>query len=61
MLVVRLPHSRVLFGIAFLCGMLPIVGNLISNTIIVCVGFLISPGTALAALVFLIGQSTSLE
>jgi predicted PurR-regulated permease PerM len=54
MLVVGLPHVAVIFGIAFLCGLLPIVGNLISNTIIVCVGFLISPATALAALVFLV-------
>jgi predicted PurR-regulated permease PerM len=54
MLIVGLPHAAVIFGIAFLCGLLPIVGNLISNTIIVCVGFLISPGVALAALVFLV-------
>jgi predicted PurR-regulated permease PerM len=54
MLIVGLPHAAVIFGIAFLCGLLPIVGNLISNTIIVCVGFLISPATALAALVFLV-------
>jgi predicted PurR-regulated permease PerM len=54
MLIVGLPHAALIFGVAFLCGLLPIVGNLISNTIIVCVGFLISPAMALAALVFLV-------
>lgn len=54
MLLAGLPHAAVIFGVAFLCGLLPIIGNLISNTIIVCVGFLISPAMALAALVFLV-------
>jgi predicted PurR-regulated permease PerM len=38
----------------FLCGLLPIVGNLISNTVIVGVGFTISPKMGLLALIFLI-------
>ena len=38
----------------FLCGVLPIIGNLISNTLIVFVGFTLSPHTALLALIFLI-------
>jgi predicted PurR-regulated permease PerM len=33
---------------------LPVVGNLISNTVVVGIGFTISPGLALGALVFLI-------
>jgi predicted PurR-regulated permease PerM len=37
----------------FLCGLLPIVGNVISNTLIVFVGFTISPRMALLALIFL--------
>src|SRR5262249_22228127 len=36
-------------------GLLPIVGNLISNTIIVGIGFTVSPRMALAALIFLVG------
>jgi predicted PurR-regulated permease PerM len=44
----------VLIVLAFLCGLLPIIGNLISNTLIVGVGFTISPQTALIALVFLV-------
>lgn len=44
----------VLIMLTFLCGLLPIVGNLISNTLIVFVAFTISPQMALAALVYLI-------
>jgi predicted PurR-regulated permease PerM len=44
----------VLIVLTFLCGLLPIIGNLISNTLIVGVGFTISPQTALVALVFLV-------
>src|SRR5689334_7604171 len=41
-LAAGLPHAAVIITITFLCGLLPIVGNLISNTIIVCVAFTIS-------------------
>src|SRR3954462_8175165 len=51
---VRLPYAPVIIGVTFLCGMVPIVGNLISNTIIVCLAFTVSPKLALAALIFLI-------
>ncbi|HXE43354.1 MAG TPA: AI-2E family transporter, partial [Candidatus Baltobacteraceae bacterium] len=44
----------VLVALTFLCGLLPIIGNLISNTLIVGVGFTVSPRTALVALIFLI-------
>jgi predicted PurR-regulated permease PerM len=40
--------------LTFLCGLLPIVGNLISNTLIVGVGFTVSPRVAIFALIFLI-------
>ena len=53
-IIVGLPYAWMIIVATFLCGMLPIVGNLISNTIIVGVGFTISPQMALAALVFLI-------
>src|SRR6185503_4344271 len=49
-----LPNSVVVIGLTFLCGMLPVVGNLISNTIIVAVAFTVSPKVALAALAFLV-------
>jgi predicted PurR-regulated permease PerM len=48
------PFAAVLVVLTFLCGLLPIIGNLISNTLIVGVGFTISPRTALFALIFLV-------
>lgn len=54
LLVMGYPFAAVLVALTFLCGLLPIVGNLISNTLIVGVGFTVSPRTALAAFVFLI-------
>jgi predicted PurR-regulated permease PerM len=48
------PFATVLIMLTFLCGLLPIVGNLISNTLIVGVGFTISPNLALLALIFLV-------
>jgi predicted PurR-regulated permease PerM len=47
-------YVAVITATTFLCGVLPIIGNLISNTLIVFVGFTLSPHTALLALVFLI-------
>ncbi len=43
-----------LVALTFLCGLLPIIGNIISNTLIVGVSFTISPNMALVALIFLI-------
>lgn len=48
------PYAPVLTMLTFLCGLLPIVGNLISNTVITAVGFAISPKMALLALCFLV-------
>ncbi|HEV8630352.1 MAG TPA: AI-2E family transporter [Thermoanaerobaculia bacterium] len=53
-LAIGLPNAVVIVGVTFLCGLLPVVGNLISNTIIVAVAFTLSPRTALLALVFLV-------
>ena len=53
-LAVSLPYAAVVIGITFFCGLLPVVGNLISNTIIVGISFTISPKMALAALIFLV-------
>ena len=47
------PYVAVITATTFLCGLLPIVGNIISNTLIVFVGFTISPRMALGALIFL--------
>jgi predicted PurR-regulated permease PerM len=53
-LAVGLPHPVVVVGMTFLCGLIPVVGNLISNTVIVGIGFTVSPKMAFAALVFLV-------
>ena len=52
--IVRLPHAALVIAITFLCGLLPIVGNLVSNAVIVCLAFTISLKIALIALGFLI-------
>lgn len=50
----KFPYAMVLIGLTFLSGLVPIVGNLLSNTLIVGVAFTISPKMALLSLVFLI-------
>lgn len=50
----RFPFSPLLVVLAFLCGLVPIVGNLISNAVIVGVGFSISPKAGLIAFAFLV-------
>ncbi len=51
---VRLPLTKTIILITFLAGLVPVVGNLISNSLIVIVGLSHSPQVALAALVFLV-------
>jgi len=53
-IAVGLPYTLVIIGVAFLCGLLPVVGNLLSNTVIVAIAFTVSPRTALMALAFLV-------
>ena len=53
-LSVSMKHPLVLIGVTFLCGMLPIIGNILSNCVIVAVGFTMSPTMAMAALAFLV-------
>jgi len=48
------PHAMLLTITTFLCGLLPIIGNLISNTLITGVAFTVKPEMALIALGFLI-------
>jgi len=47
-------YVMVIIVLTFLCGLLPIIGNIMSNTLIVCVGFTVSPRVALFALIFLV-------
>jgi predicted PurR-regulated permease PerM len=47
-------YTTTLIGATFLCGLLPIIGNIISNTLICGVAFATSPKLALIALIYLI-------
>ncbi len=51
---VDLPLRKTLIAVTFVCGLLPVVGNLISNTVIVLVSLSHSFEVALASLAFLI-------
>jgi predicted PurR-regulated permease PerM len=51
---VGLPYAPLVIGLTFLCGLFPIVGNVISNTVIVFVAFLVSGKLAFIALIFLV-------
>jgi len=48
------PYAMVIIVLTFLCGLLPIIGNLMSNTLIIGVGFTLSPRMAFIALIFLV-------
>jgi predicted PurR-regulated permease PerM len=54
LIAVGMPHAALLIAVTFLCGLVPIVGNLISNTIIVFVALTVSLKLAIFALVFLV-------
>jgi predicted PurR-regulated permease PerM len=51
---IELPYAKTLVIVTFVCGLIPIVGNLISNTVIVLVSLSRSAALALASLAFLI-------
>src|SRR3954469_21447229 len=51
---IGIPYAPVVIGLTFLCGLFPIVGNILSNTVIVFVAFLVSGKMAIAALIFLV-------
>lgn len=51
---VHLPLTKTMIAVTFIAGLLPVLGNLISNTVIVIVGLSHSLGVALASLLFLI-------
>ncbi len=50
----HIPFATTIVFVTFVCGLIPILGNLISNTVIVILSLGISPGIAVASLVFLI-------
>ncbi|MNE00294.1 hypothetical protein D3C76_319710 [compost metagenome] len=51
---IKLPLTKTLIMLTFLLGLLPVIGNLISNTLITIVGLSISVWVAVAALGYLI-------
>lgn len=51
---IQLPLVKTMIAITFVVGLLPVIGNLISNTVIVVVSLAHSPQTALASLAFLV-------
>jgi predicted PurR-regulated permease PerM len=53
-LACHLPYATVVIILTFLCGLLPVIGNILSNTLIVGIAFTISPHLAAWALAFLV-------
>lgn len=51
---VHLPLTKTMIAITFVAGLLPVIGNLISNTVIVVVSLAHSPQMAVASLAFLV-------
>ncbi len=51
---VDLPLTKSLIAVTFVVGLLPVIGNLISNTFIVIVSLSVSPQIAIASLAFLV-------
>src|SRR6266404_7289617 len=51
---VRMPHAPLLIAMTFLCGLVTIVGKMVSNAIIVLVALTVSLKLAIVALVFLV-------
>jgi predicted PurR-regulated permease PerM len=51
---IQLPLTKTMIALTFVVGLLPVIGNLISNTVIVVVSLAHSPQVALASLAFLV-------
>lgn len=51
---ISLPYAHLAVALTFLCGLLPIIGNVLSNTIITCIALTVSLEDAALALAFLI-------
>ncbi len=54
MMGIQLPFTKTMIAITFIVGLLPVVGNLISNAVIVVVSMSHSLGVALGSLAFLV-------
>jgi predicted PurR-regulated permease PerM len=54
LLGVPLPYTKTLIAVTFIAGLLPVIGNLISNSVIVVVSLSVSFELALASLAFLV-------
>ena len=50
----HIPFGTTIVFVTFACGLIPVLGNLISNTVIVILSLGVSGGTAIASLVFLV-------
>ena len=51
---VRLPLRLTLVGVTFAAGLLPVLGNVLSNTAVVLISLGVGPGVAVASLVYLV-------
>ncbi len=51
---VHLPFRSTLVVVTFVAGLMPVIGNLISNAIIVLISLGVSPGVAVGSLIFLV-------
>jgi predicted PurR-regulated permease PerM len=51
---VQLPLTKTMIAVTFIAGLLPVIGNLISNTVIVVVSLSVSPVLAASSLLFLV-------
>ena len=54
LLGIHLPLTKTMIALTFAVGLLPVIGNLISNTVIVIVSLSHSPQIAMASLAFLV-------
>ena len=54
LLGIQLPLAKTMIAVTFVVGLLPVIGNLVSNTVIVVVSLSYSPHAALGSLVFLV-------
>jgi predicted PurR-regulated permease PerM len=53
-LIIGMPYAALVIALTFICGLLPIIGNLISNSVIVALSFRASPQLAITSLIYLI-------
>jgi predicted PurR-regulated permease PerM len=51
---IHLPLAKTMIAVTFIVGLLPVIGNLVSNTAIVVLSLSVSPGVAITSLVFLV-------